>query len=539
MDILKDLKYGSHVIWIYQSNNEYESILLELVTGGLSKGERIIFIGPDKEVSRFNRIIGDLSRNEMVFPISTEDIDSFLDETSETSFDSWYNRIINTAYITEDKSIKEILATSAKINRLCTGNTIWICAYNKNNLSPIHLLHLVQAHPYLMVNNKIFNNFIYIPQERIINGTTDTILDLIIGLFEREKARSLELQNTLLLYRSLFEATGTATVIIEDNTIVSVNDAFEFLTGFTKEEVEGKKEWMEFIPLQEDLERMLRYRELRLKDPTLVPKTYETHIRDKYGNIKDIMLTVNTIPGTRKFVASLSDITELKKINKALRILSLANQELIKAESEEELLKHIAEILQVYGDYKDIRIEADKELGRVNIIVNREMSQDERDILNELLKDIRYGIDALRTRSQLEYSEERYKTIFENIPVPLLEIDLSSSVLYLKELIASGIKDIENYLKTHREELDKILALTRILDINKAGLKLFNIQSKEELNDIREIAKGSIEDVCIGILKNIFNGVYEGEFTEIRCNKGENEKYLYLKWITPPRGGMR
>jgi len=115
-------------------------------------------------------------------------------------------------------------------------------------------------------------------------------------------------------YRAVFENTGTATVIVEENMIISLaNKMFENLSGFSKKEIEGKKNWNEFIA-KEDLERMKAYHEKRRKKSDSVPKNYEFKFADRYGKIKNIFVTVDMIPGTNKSVASLLDITRRKEI---------------------------------------------------------------------------------------------------------------------------------------------------------------------------------------------------------------------------------
>ncbi|MBW2006422.1 MAG: PAS domain S-box protein [Deltaproteobacteria bacterium] len=72
-----------------------------------------------------------------------------------------------------------------------------------------------------------------------------------IELDEERKA----LQDSEERYRTIFENTGTATLIIEEDTIISmVNTQFEKLSGYSKEEIENKMKWTEFV-LPEDLER--------------------------------------------------------------------------------------------------------------------------------------------------------------------------------------------------------------------------------------------------------------------------------------------
>jgi len=120
-------------------------------------------------------------------------------------------------------------------------------------------------------------------------------------------------------YRTIFETTGTATAIIdEDMRILLANAEFETLCGYSKEEIEGKKSWTEFAR-QKDLERMKEYHRLRRIDTNAAPRTYEFGFIDRRGNIRDIHLSIAMIPGTQKSVASLLDITERKRAEEALQ----------------------------------------------------------------------------------------------------------------------------------------------------------------------------------------------------------------------------
>ena len=120
-------------------------------------------------------------------------------------------------------------------------------------------------------------------------------------------------------YRTIFETTGTATAILdEDTTIELVNSEVEELTGYTKEEIEGKKSWIEFVA-REDLERLKEYNRLRRIDPNSAPRNYEFRVFDKQGNIRDAFITVDSIPGTTKTVISLLDITDHKRVNEVLK----------------------------------------------------------------------------------------------------------------------------------------------------------------------------------------------------------------------------
>lgn len=114
-------------------------------------------------------------------------------------------------------------------------------------------------------------------------------------------------------YRTIFEHTGTAMVIIEEDSTVSLaNSECQDLTGYSKEEIEGKKKWTEFI-IPEDVGKMLDIHRMRLLDPHSAPVKYEFRMKDRTGDIKHILATVGMISRTKRGVASLIDLTEQKK----------------------------------------------------------------------------------------------------------------------------------------------------------------------------------------------------------------------------------
>jgi len=96
------------------------------------------------------------------------------------------------------------------------------------------------------------------------------------------------------------------------------NRECEQLSGYSREEVEGRKRWTEFI-LKDDLAKMIEYHKLRSINPDSAPKNYEFHFVNRAGDVKDVLLTVDVIPGTKKRIASLLDITKRKKTEEELK----------------------------------------------------------------------------------------------------------------------------------------------------------------------------------------------------------------------------
>ena len=120
-------------------------------------------------------------------------------------------------------------------------------------------------------------------------------------------------------YRTIFDNAGTALVIIDGHMMISLaNTQFEKLSGYSREEIEGRMKWSAFLS-DEDLGRITMYHYSRMTDPLSVPAHYEFRLVDKQGGYNNIIATVAMIPDTGKRVISLLDITEMKKMEAELQ----------------------------------------------------------------------------------------------------------------------------------------------------------------------------------------------------------------------------
>lgn len=166
------------------------------------------------------------------------------------------------------------------------------------------------------------------------DGNISAAIEMVDDCTDRIQIQE-QLKDSEKWYRTIFEATSSGTVVVEEDlTISHMNKAFEDRTGFSKAEVEGRKKWTDFIA-GEDLEAVREFHRLQISNPAAGPGRYETRYICRGGKVRHVLATAAMVPGTSKFIVSLMDITRLKR---AERTLKEREEELsIKSRNLEEL----------------------------------------------------------------------------------------------------------------------------------------------------------------------------------------------------------
>ena len=102
----------------------------------------------------------------------------------------------------------------------------------------------------------------------------------------------------------------------------------------------------------------------------------------------------------------------------------------------------------------------------------------------------------IRGHSQLDNKpkniNDRYHSLFDNVPISLWEEDFSTVKIYLDDLHGWGIEDIRHYFENNLEEVAHCVEMVKIIDVNQATLNLYQASSKDEL--LGGLSKIFIED---------------------------------------------
>lgn len=145
-------------------------------------------------------------------------------------------------------------------------------------------------------------------------------------------------------YQTIFENTGAATMIIEDDMTISMaNEKCAELISIPRESIIGLK-WINFIP-EHLLAKMKKNHRMRRIDPSLAPDRYKTQVITTQGQRREGLLEVSMIPGSAKSVATFMDMTDFTKIDRALSSISAVNIAMIQAGNERDLLDTICKMI--------------------------------------------------------------------------------------------------------------------------------------------------------------------------------------------------
>lgn len=154
-----------------------------------------------------------------------------------------------------------------------------------------------------------------------INKSQQALRQANSSLETKVRARTAELRQSENNYRSIFENTGTATVITDaGQTIFLANSTFVDFTATPRNEIENRKSWLDFLDDNSRLRISAEMSEFRDSDleGTDASRIWEATVVSADGDRRNVLISCAHITGSGRKVISFADVTRLKKAEKLI-----------------------------------------------------------------------------------------------------------------------------------------------------------------------------------------------------------------------------
>ena len=135
----------------------------------------------------------------------------------------------------------------------------------------------------------------------------------------------------------------------------------------------------------------------------------------------------------------------------------------------------------------------------------------------------------------LRKSEQRYHSLFEDSSISIWEEDFSLLKQRLDSLRQEGVKDFAAYFNDRPELLTEYASLIKVVDINKATLKMFEARTKSELlENVVRVIKNDDFGIFREELVKISNGELDFQWEEPNQTLAGNQIYIHFRWTVVP-----
>ena len=370
-------------------------------------------------------------------------------------------------------------------------------------------------------------------------------------------------------YRLLFEAAPVGIGIADlQGNVLDANPSIQKMMGFTLEELRSVGVGATYA---EPEERMELFKALRENG---IVRDREVKLKRKDGTIYTALLNVDMVElcGSKLLLTTARDITESKKAQEMLRLLSSAVEEapdgvqIVDLEGyiiysnkavermygfsgEEFRKKHVSEMNVDTNFAADIIIPCIKKYGCWvgELMVRHRNGQEFPVWLNTSLVKNSKGepiamVGIIRNMTErrlfeetLRQSEERYRNLFEDSPISLWEEDSSEIKNYIDDLRSKGVEDFREYFETYHEEVIRCTKMVKVVNVNKATVSLFRAFDKKELMEgLGRIFTEHSYELFKEELISISQGSAEFEGEDVVKTMAGDAIHVYLKWSVAP-----
>lgn len=130
-----------------------------------------------------------------------------------------------------------------------------------------------------------------------------------------------------------------------------------------------------------------------------------------------------------------------------------------------------------------------------------------------------------------EEQERRYRSLFEDSPVPIWDEDFSKVKQYIDTVKATGVTDIRKYFEENPEATTECAALLVVNDVNQAVVDLNEAPDKEYmLKHFTALIDSKSAEYAINQFEAIANGEKSCEFDAELRTFNNKVVHVHLKW---------
>jgi len=214
LDVLVQIGLHDHICLIYESQGEQLAMPVPSIRMGLERGEKCIFIAPEKTLRDVNEglhAIGidvDEAMNSGRLAVASQEdtylrnghfepdrMIRFLADSLEPAIASGFSglRVVGemTWALGGDLGTGQLIEYEAKLNHFVHDHPVAVtCQYDRNRFSPEVILNVIRTHPIVIYGNFVCSNPYYIPPEEFLapNHAEMEVKRLLANLRDREQA---------------------------------------------------------------------------------------------------------------------------------------------------------------------------------------------------------------------------------------------------------------------------------------------------------------------------------------------------------------
>jgi PAS domain S-box-containing protein len=151
----------------------------------------------------------------------------------------------------------------------------------------------------------------------------------------------------------------------------------------------------------------------------------------------------------------------------------------------------------------------------------------------ELFVTVETAVYKAAMENRLKDSELRYRSLFENCPAALFELDLSECKSHLDRLKNSGVEDMGDYLGSNPDELSRCIEESRVICANQAAVDLFDSHDTGAFaGDLKRFFSPDSQDGTIPYLVSVCRGMtaFRGSAT-LKTLRGEEISTMWTSSV--------